>query len=218
MNINRPKNPVSQLLVDHYKKTFSDHGPTSKGVDWGADYKNHELRLDKMLALINPRNETRHPPSLLDVGCGYGSLLDLVKKRDLVLDYTGIDLCDSMIDAARSRHLDATWLVGDLIDCDDDIRFDYVVCNGVFTQKLSASVKQMDDYLRVLVNRMFQICRVGIAFNVMTTHVNYMSPNLYYRNPIELLGWCMSELSSKIRIDHSYPLYEYTVCLYRADK
>jgi hypothetical protein len=49
----------------------------------------------------------------------------------------------------------------------------------------------------------------------MTSYVNYQASNLYYRNPAELLAWCMSQLTSKVRLDHAYPLYEYTVYLYR---
>jgi hypothetical protein len=49
----------------------------------------------------------------------------------------------------------------------------------------------------------------------MTTKVNYFSNNLYYKNPAELLSWCITEITPYIRIDHAYPLYEYTVYLYR---
>jgi hypothetical protein len=73
----------------------------------------------------------------------------------------------------------------------------------------------MDVFLRCLVAKMFGQCRIGIAFNVMTTHVNFMAPNLYYRNPSELLAWCMTELTTKIKMDHAYPLFEYTLYLYK---
>ena len=49
----------------------------------------------------------------------------------------------------------------------------------------------------------------------MTTHVNYQADNLYYRNPAELLAWCMSELTPRVRLDHAYPLWEYTLYLHR---
>lgn len=49
----------------------------------------------------------------------------------------------------------------------------------------------------------------------MTTKVNYMVENQYYRNPVELFAYCLAEITNKVRIDHAYPLYEYTVYLYR---
>ena len=95
-------------------------------------------------------------------------------------------------------------------------KYDYVVCNGIMTQKLKASNIDMDKFSNLLIKKMWSLCNVGIAFNVMSTHVNHQVENLYYRNSIELLGWCTSELTSKFKIDASYKLwYEYTVYLYR---
>lgn len=208
---------ISHLLGDHYARKFAEHGATPEGVDWGSHPADHLLRLDRMLAVLELGYQTGAKPSLLDVGCGYGSLLDLVKERGLSLGYCGIDMCASMIDTAKTRHADSEWLVGDMLAMEGTRRFDYVVCNGVLTQKLGASIRDMDQFLLALVTRMFDLCRIGIAFNVMTTHVNFMAPNLYYRNPVELLGWCMSALTPRVRLDHAYPMYEYTVSLYRED-
>jgi hypothetical protein len=122
-----------------------------------------------------------------------------------------------MIASAREKYVDAEWLVGDILNIEGSRKFDYVVCNGILTQKLEASIREMDEYLKHLVTRMFELCRVGVAFNVMTTYVNFTAPNLYYRNPAELLAWCMSQLTPRVRLDHAYPLYEYTVYLYRED-
>lgn len=210
-------NEISYLLGEHYGRTFSVHGATPEGVDWGPDPADHLLRLDRMLAVLELGNQQDTQPTLLDVGCGYGSLLDLIHQRGLSLTYTGIDLCPQMVEFAKSKHPHHEWLVGDVLTMDTQRHFDYLICNGVLTQKLSASIHDMDLFLRVLVSKMFDLCNIGIAFNVMTTHVNFMAPNLYYRNPVELLGWCMSALTPRARLDHAYPMYEYTVYLYRAD-
>ncbi|MDV7400003.1 hypothetical protein RZS08_51785, partial [Arthrospira platensis SPKY1] len=89
-----------------------------------------------------------------------------------------------------------------------DRRYDFVVCNGVLTQKLHHSIAEMTAYAHRLLRAMFAHADVGIAFNVMSTHVNFMAPNLYYRSPVELLAWCLQELSPRVRLDHAYPLFE----------
>ena len=208
---------ISRLLGDHYGKTFSEHGTRPQGVDWGPNPEDHLLRLDRMLAVTDLGLQKRAQHSILDVGCGYGSLLELLKKRSLSLIYTGIDVCEPMILAAREKYSNAEWLIGDVIELEGSERFDYVVCNGILTQKLDASIRDMDRFSKLLVTRMFDLCRIGIAFNVMSTYVNFTVPNLYYRNPAELLAWCMSELTPRVRLDHAYPLYEYTIYLYRED-
>lgn len=62
----------------------------------------------------------------------------------------------------------------------------------------------MDHFLEALVRQMFALCKVGIAFNVMSSYVNFTAPNLYYRSPVEMLAWCMSEVSTKVMLDHAY--------------
>lgn len=209
-----PVSTVSDLMRSHYSKTFAQHGPTSEGVDWGSDPARHKLRLEKMLAVLL-NNPQKPSVTLLDVGCGYGSLMQLIRDENLPVLYTGIDLCDDMISHAARTYPDAEWMSGDFLELSADDVFDYVVCNGILTQKLTVSIIEMDQFLKCLVEQMFRRCRIGIAFNIMTTHVNFMAPTLYYKNPIELLGWCMSELTSHIKIDHAYPMFEYTVYLYK---
>jgi len=205
---------VSKKLKEHYEATFRANGPTSQGVDWGAENSRLELRYEKMLAVIPQGTEGR--PSLLDVGCGFGGLLDYAQSKGIDLDYTGIDVAENMIQWARDNFPDAVFICGDVLDVEFGRRFDYVICNGILTQKLDISGSSMDQFAARLIKRMYELCDQGVAFNVMTTKVNFFSNNLYYRNPAELFAWCFSEITPFIRLDHAYPLYEYTLYLYRA--
>lgn len=202
---------VSGKLRDHYEATFRKHGATSAGVDWGVDQAKLELRYRKMLDLVAPARAGR--VSLLDVGCGYGGLFPFATAQGIDLDYTGIDVAGSMIAWARDHHASgsARFLVGDVLELDPQTEsFDYVVCNGILTQKLDTPGGAMDEFAQHLIRHMFALCRRGIAFNIMTTKVNFFANNLYYRNPSEMLAWTLSELSPHVRLDHGYPLYEYT--------
>lgn len=210
-------NAISRELGRHYTETFNRFGATSQGVDWGTDVQDYILRLDQMLEVIRYGRPTSSKPSLLDVGCGYGSLIDLATERNLPLAITSIDVSQPMINFARKRHPQANWIMGDFVDEEMSQRFDYVICNGILTQKLEATIREMDEFLKLLVRRMFDSCQIGCAFNVMTSHVNYTSPKLYYRSPAELLAWCMSEISTRVIINSAYPLFEFTVYLYRDD-
>lgn len=208
---------ISRKLGEHYGRAFAAFGATPKGVDWGESEDDHQLRLTRMLAVMDTGTSARDTPTMLDVGCGYGSLLSLVQERSVSLDYHGVDICEAMVQTAAARFPSQRWTAGDFLELEFDTRYDYVVCNGILTQKLDTSIKDMNIFARTLIGKMFATCNVGIAFNIMTTHVNFMADNLYYRNPVELLGWCISELTSRVRLDHAYPLFEYTVYLYRED-
>ena len=203
---------VSKRLKEHYEKTFSKFGASSKGVDWGAD-EDVVLRYKNMLSVI--RAESTPPFSRLDVGCGYGGLLDYAIERDIKMEYTGIDVAETMITHAKINCENGNFFVGDALHHPFEKRFDYVVCNGILTQKLATTIRDMDCFANLLIQRMFELCEIGVAFNIMSNKVNFMVDNLYYRSPIEMLSFCFDNLSSKVRIDHAYPLNEYTIYVYR---
>jgi SAM-dependent methyltransferase len=207
---------VSRKFAEYYAPLFEKHGNTPQGVDWGPVAEDHLLRADRMLELTTRGSTPNARISILDVGCGYGMLLDEINRRQLAVDYHGIDLSDAMIAAARQRHPDAGWTAGDILTADLPV-FDYVICNGLLTPKLDIPMRAMDAFAKSVVRRMFDLCRIGVAFNMMTTHVNFMAPHLFYRNPVEWLAWCMTELSPRVRLDHAYPLFDFTIHLYRED-
>lgn len=204
---------VGKTLKQHYEKTFQQFGATSMGVDWGDDPARQYLRYDKMLAVI--RQDQQHVPTILDVGCGYGGLMEYAGSKEAGLLYTGIDVAENMISWASDAFPESQFIVGDIFETDLRREYDYVICNGILTQKLDIPGSVMDDFAGRLIRRLFELCRIGIAFNIMTTKVNFFSNNLYYRNPSEMLSWCMSEVTPHVMIDHAYPLYEYTIYLYR---
>ena len=145
-----------------------------------------------------------------------GGLLERATERGLDVDYVGLDVCEPMIAHARLTHPEAQFRHGDFFDQPTSERFDYLVCNGILTQKLDASIAAMEAYTRDLVTAMFARSRMGIAFNLMTTKVNFMADNLFYKSPVEMLAFALT-LSPKVVIDHGYRLYEYTVYLYRPE-
>ena len=204
-----PTAGISALMRNHYGMTFTKYGCSMEGVDWGNKEIPVAIRHKNMEAVIQER-----PASVLDVGCGYGAFMDHVTDP-LTISYTGIDLVEAMIESGQERHPDATFICGDILELSiEDGAFDYVICNGIMTQKLAASQSEMDVYSKRLIRKMYALAKKGIAFNVMSTFVNFQADNLYYKSPLEMLGWAMQEISPHVRLDHSYPLYEYTMYLF----
>jgi SAM-dependent methyltransferase len=68
------------------------------------------------------------PSTVLDAGCGTGRVARELSDRGI--DTVGIDLDESMIDTARQRSPDLTWVLGDLGQFDLGRRFDVVVMAG----------------------------------------------------------------------------------------
>ncbi len=100
-------------IVRHYERCLEQHGRTPKGVDWpnGVDLA---TRFSVMLTLLDQAGER---PSLLDLGCGPGLLLDYLTATGNVdrVRYHGIDLSRAMVDAARARWPDQDFSCRDII-------------------------------------------------------------------------------------------------------
>lgn len=208
---------ISQMMRSHYSKTFEDHGATSQGVDWGLNTDRMFLRYGKMLDVITSEFRSRQAPcpSLLDVGCGYSGLADFAEQQQIDLDYTGIDIAENMISWIQAHHPKRTVFCGDVLTYPLERSFNFIVCSGILTQKLTAHDEDMIDYATALIERIYSLSTHGVAFNVMTSHVNYKADNLFYRDPVELLQWCLANITKHVRLDHDYGLYEYTVYLYK---
>jgi SAM-dependent methyltransferase len=204
---------ISTALRKHYGTTLAKHGPNAAGTDWRLE-ENAEIAYVKMMAVLLDRHKGARP-SLLDVGCGYGGLLSHAKRVGIALDYSGIDIVPEMVAHGRSFHPEATFFVGDAQTFEFPRRYDYIVCNGVLSLKLKTSILDMNIYAARLIRRIFSIAHTGIAFNVMSNRVNFMVDHAYYRSPVEILAFCLSELSNKCRIDHAYNRFEFTTYVYR---
>ena len=214
---------ITQAFKDHYTGTFQRHGATAKGVDWN-DEGEVRLRYDKMLAVLDKDFAAlTASPSLLDVGCGWGGLLRHAQSLGRDLQYSGIDIVPEMIESAGREFPKAKFMQGDVLALAERGAYDFVVCSGILTLKLKSTIPAMERYTRAVITRMFALCRHGIAFNMMSTRVNFMSDNLYYQNPSDLLAWMLAEISPRVLLDHGYTslgsgkgrLYEFTAYAYK---
>lgn len=196
--------PITKSFLEHYRKTFEENGANSLGVDWG-DEDELQFRYAKFSSIITLDVCPPEPPvSILDVGCGWGGFYQFLKSTEIPIEYEGIDVVPKMIEKANSLFPDVSFKRLDVFSLPTDKQYDYVICNGVLTQKLSATIPEMERYANRLIQLMFDLCRHGIAVNFMSSRVNFMVDNLYYRNPLEVLDFCFQSLSSRVILDHSY--------------
>lgn len=205
---------IVNMMEKHYSETFKKYGETSRGVDWGRT-ENAKLRLKKMAEVI-----LKTPDELitiLDIGCGYGAFFEYLKNNfKWKFKYIGIDICTNMIKKAKSKYPKADFIVGDFMSYDfGNKKFDYLICNGIFTQKLTASTMEMNDYIKLFIKKMNHLSKKGFVFNIMSTYVNFQTENLYYFSPPEMLSYLLFNISKNIKMDHSYKLYEYSCYVYK---
>lgn len=202
-------------IVEHYEHCLARHGVTPKGMDW-PNARDLATRFDVMLDVIPAERRARC--SVLDIGCGAGLLVDRLKEKGLFDGrlYRGIDLSDKMVQAARRRHPDACSAVRDILQKPLRPRsVDYVVMNGVLTEKVSLAQGAMEAYACRMVKAAFDASRRGIAFNVMSSHVDWRRRDLFHWPLDRAVKFLVGQCSRHIVIRMDYGLYEYTVYVYR---
>lgn len=203
-----------RAIQRHYEETLAMFGPNVRGVDW-PNLEDLETRFRIMASGVPATDE---PVRLLDVGCGVGLFLDYLLENVVpgTWTYTGLDISAAMIDQARGRHPQARFLRRDLI-ADPDIgeTHDFAILNGVFTVKRDLPQDRMQAFVESLLQAVWPHCRLGLAFNVMTVHVDYPRDDLFHWPIDEAVAFATRELSREVRVRADYGLYEYTTFVYR---
>lgn len=197
----------------YYEDALAKFGDHPRGVNW-RDSGTQNLRFDVLAGVGDLNGRTVH-----DVGCGLAHFHDFLSARGLHGGYIGSDISKEMIAAARRRIGSGVALhVADILADSPApwMEADYVVNSGIFTVRGAASPDDWWGFVQAMAKRMFEMARVGIAFNVMTSHVDYRDDHLFYLDPGAALAYCVRELNRKVVVRHDYPaLWEYTVYVYR---
>jgi len=201
-------------IVDHYESCFEQHGDTSKGMDWPNESENIR-RFNVMLGVIGSRGNSN--TTLLDFGCGTAHLLDYIKTNTSYdLRYSGCDLSAVFINVAKKKHFGSDFYELDILNKSQDLpNFDFIICNGVFTEKRELSFDQMWEYFKKIILIIYEKANCGISFNVMSKAVDWERDDLFHLSTDLLINFITQNISRNFIIRNDYGLYEYTVYIYK---
>lgn len=200
---------LQQRVVDYYEAKLRRFGPSARGMDW-KDEASQRLRFAVLCDVCDLRGKSVH-----EVGAGAGHLVDFLAERGIDAAYSGSDLSAEMVAAARRRHPEVRFDQRDVLRDSRAERFDVVLCSGLFHVKLEHPDDVWWDFVRQMVRTLFDLGREAIAFNLLSDQVDFRSDALFYAHPGTTLDFCRRELSRFTVLRHDYPLYEYTVYVYR---
>lgn len=201
-------------IVRHYEQALQAHGPTPQGVDW----PNGEDLAARFGVMLETLRACPGRPRLLDLGCGPGLLVDYLAATGAIdrLDYEGVDLSEAMVEAARRRWPGHAFAQRDIVSEPlEDESVDVVVMNGVLTERVSLSQDAMTRLAKSVVAAAFRAARVGIAFNVMSDHVDWRRDDLFHWGFDEVADFLRREVSRHYAFRADYGLYEYTCFVWR---
>jgi SAM-dependent methyltransferase len=211
--MSKPEDYLS--IVDHYEKCFEEHGDSHLGVDWPNE-KDVLTRYRVMLELVSKDNKQK---TLLDFGCGLSHFYDFIKKQNQkTIVYSGLDLSKKMIAASKIKYPHNKYYILDILKDNSLPVFDYIIMNGVFTEKLDLSYNEMFAFFKKMVKKIFSKVNIGLAFNTMSKHVDWERDDLFHLSFDELASFLTNEVSKDFIIRNDYGLYEYTTFVYNNQK
>ncbi|RZK20504.1 MAG: class I SAM-dependent methyltransferase [Hymenobacter sp.] len=209
-----------QLIVSQCEAYLAAHGDTHRGVGW-PHYDDAQARYQVMLdGLLSAVPADGRPVRVLDFGCGPGHFYEFLQRQHLpFIDYAGLDLLENSLALARAKFPDRPFYCLDVLQQPERLpTFDYVVLNGIFTQKCALSFEQMWAYCQRLLQVIWPRTTYGLAFNVMSKQVDWERDDLFHL-PLDVLAPFLAQrLTRHFALRHDYGLYEFTTYLYKTPR
>ena len=203
---------MSDDLIKHYQSLLAEHGESALALQY-ADRETQNARF-AVLAKV-----AKELGSVLDVGCGLCHLYGYLRENGFTGSYLGTDIVPEFVQMssqALSKDPDADSV---LLSAEEDLPrgYDFVLLSGVFNNTMPDNERFMKSVLK----KMFSAAQKGIAFNAMSTFVDYMDDGLYYADPLDVLKFCKTELGGHPVLRHDYVIreggfpFEYAVYFYK---
>jgi SAM-dependent methyltransferase len=201
---------MSSLQPEHAARWYEDkvrrYGFDHRGLGFRTR-SSQEKRFEALLGLGD-----FHGRRILDVGCGFGDFLAFLVERDVHPLYTGLDVCEPMVERCQQRFPAGAgrFMAGDVLDHEVDQSYDYVVASGLFGLDSPGARERMPEVMA----RMFDWARIGLAVNFLSA--NYAKPveGRIYVEPAKALEAAL-RLTPAVRVDHNYLPNDFTLHLYR---
>ncbi|MBW7909071.1 MAG: hypothetical protein H3C50_09170 [Kiritimatiellae bacterium] len=183
---------MTNSIERHYQQLVKEFGDTAKA----AQYSSRESQFRRFAALA--RIADLKGKRILDFGCGTASLfeyLDSVGQAPAF--YCGVDIVRDFFPHARIKVPKGHFCHPDELG---EMRFDYAFVSGVFNNRRRGNRK----FWRESVKSLYSRCDVGVAFNMMSTYVDYRDPKLFYEHPMSAFDFVKRNVTPYVTLYNDY--------------
>ena len=207
-------------IINHYEKCFKKFGDTARGVDWTKE-EQVDIRYQVMLEITNFYEKSYNINkniSILDFGCGLSQFYEYINKNDLNhVEYTGLEISKIFFEESKKKYPNNLYIFGDILKNGNLLNktYDYIILNGVFTEKRDLSYDYMFNYLEKMIVSIFKSCTKGMAFNLMSKQVDWEVETLFHVPIDDIANLLTKKITRNFIVRNDYGLYEYTVYVYK---
>ena len=204
-----PKDEKEKLL-SMCQERWKIYGYSPQSLGWTKDKQ--DIRFQTLLSFFNLKNR-----SILDIGCGFGDINRVIRKKTDNYTYYGIDIFDEFIIQASEIYGNKT--TG--FDCCDFLdrsfsqnSYDYVVACGIFNFKFE-SINNY-NYISETIKRMLDISIRGVAVDFLIDDVNFKRDHCFYSN-LEAILQIVRSYSKNFILRSDYMPFEFSIICFKDD-
>ncbi len=194
-----------EYVISYYAKSLHMFGDRPESLRWTSE--GQFTRYETLLTIADSIEGSR----VLDFGCGKGDLCGFLMDRHIKVNYTGLDINEKLISVATRKYPDSKFRVVDIETDPLDDYFDYIFLCGVF----NLEVQGIDELIVFTLKKLFDHCRLGLAFNALSARNPGKDFELHYVSEEEISAFAVKELSPSVRIADSGIPYDFTMFVYR---
>lgn len=199
-----------QTQTSVYKDRWGRYGYSPLSLGWTKGKQ--DIRFGVLLDRLECEGR-----SFLDVGCGFGDLNKVIRRKTNNYRYLGIDMVPEFIDTANKvykaknvRFRTASFLSDAISE-----QFDYVVASGIFGVRMS-SVKNY-EYITQVLSKMLDLCSEAVSVDFLSSNVNFRRRRNFHASPSKIVQ-IASSLSRCFALRHDYMPFEFALRLYKDDR
>ncbi|MCX7749270.1 MAG: class I SAM-dependent methyltransferase [Clostridia bacterium] len=195
------------MIKSYYEGNMEGGGPEYKILGWESK-EAQQLRFNILISNIEINNKT-----VLDVGCGTGNLLEYLTEQGFEVNYTGVDILQSMLEYVKSKGLQGRFYNIDIfkenIFMEDE--FDVIYASGIFNLNLGNNKEFLTNALRLFL----KLSRKTVAFNLLSSRSPDREEKYFYFDEQEVLKLIEKacKKSFDVKIVNSYLENDFTVIL-----
>ena len=204
---------VNRSIIQQSEEYLATHGDGHLGVGWPTD-KSALTHYRTMLEVIR-KSETE--VSVLDFGCGAGGLLEYIQSSHLDnIRYVGVDVSHTFLKLVRGKFPSHEFIQCNVLEDPGAIpSADYVIANGIFTQKCDLSFQDMWEYSQAVIQSLWPKASKGMAFNFMSKHVDWERSDLFHMPFDTIAQFIRENLSRHFTFRSDYGYFDFATYVYR---
>jgi hypothetical protein len=207
-------NEIVRKQKEFYLENFRQHGDLPQSLGYN-DQITQYARFEVLSRLFQYERKGK-TFSVHEIGSGLAHFYEFLREQSPYrFDYSGSEILGEFVRASRKKYPFLKFYQRDITQRPPSARYDYLVLSGTFNPIQDLDVKRWETFLERMMLKMFAMAKKGIGLNFLTTYSDFTQKGLYYSDPRAIYDFVQEKMSRFIVIDSSYPLYEFTLLVYK---